>query len=249
MGSAPAHAVAVARSAENMDYPKCSDSAGRLDQLRKAVILECHGCGDIMKVTILALILTSAIVAGPIRVTGGGSGESGFSFPDFYGSWHGSFEGGNADAIYVGAMMDSFWPGDCGPSDNILGFSTSMLLAKDVYIDNPYSTGSAFIGSLESHYFSVQFGGDTPGFLTLFDSSHNELASVDLIGYVQRTSFVTMDCRIGGEGPPCFDSIATFSITATPEPSTASALLLGGGMLTFLLRRSWRRSLLQGRGA
>ena len=174
-----------------------------------------------MKLIVCVLILSGLVAASPIGVTGGGSGECGFSAPEPFGFWTASFGG---PGVSVSITVNG--PGDfCGPNDSGLHFAT----------DGVSDTGQAFIGSLNSHSFAVQLSADGSGFLTLFDSTRSVLASVDLIGYVKVTSFVTTDCRPGGVGPTCTDNKSRFIITNVPdvpEPSGASLLLLGGGVFS-----------------
>jgi hypothetical protein len=165
-----------------------------------------------MKLTLMALALTASVWSSPIGVSGGGSGECGFNFPDNFGSWTAAFSGPGVSVF----ITDFAYIDGCGPTNSGLTFTTGGL-----------RTGHAFIGTLDSTNFTVRLLGDNPGFLTLFDISHNVLASVDLVGYVQITSSVTIDC---GVSPSCTDTKSQFIITSVPEPATWLLTAVGLGL-------------------
>jgi hypothetical protein len=78
------------------------------------------------------------------------------------------------------------------------------------------------IDAVTSHYFSFFIGGDGGSSLTLFDSSHNVIASASLIGYIYITSFTYYD-----PSNLFLGSTETFAIVPTPEPGTIGLVLLG----------------------
>lgn len=166
---------------------------------------------------LLALTLLAApLFAGAIQVSGGGTFEN--DPLDVSGEYTATFSGSDGtDNVSVG--YDADFAGGI-PNSISSGFPMGGFARVDGTL---YNTDS----------FTFEVVGDgSSGFISVFDSSHSLVNTLQLTGYIFLTSEV---CEPGGILRACSGS---YSIVGTPEP--AALFLSAVGLAGLALRRLHR---------
>jgi len=177
---------------------------------------------QIVRWLVAALALTAVASASPITVTNPipltGSGSWTSAFPGIEMTSASASGSNGVDFASFGYTSDCAGAGSPSVAVTVNG-GCAVTIGFGADIDG-----------VQSDFFSVELFADTGiGLLDIYDSSHDLLASADLIGWIDVTSIV----ESGPSEDLAQDVDGTFAIVSAPEPKTY--LTLGFGLIVIVL--------------